>query len=1138
MSNLTQQIKDLISDQMPDFIKAEDPSFISFMKAYYEWMDNSDLQYDVNGGANTNGTIYQTRRLLDYADIDKTTSEFLSHFKNSFLPYFPEDILSDKAKLVKNIREFYQKKGSQESLKFLFRVLYGQEIELSYPKENILRASDGKWFVPQSFKLTTSNTSPTFDIESIKKRKAIGSSSSASCIIEGVYKTIDAATNQEIYQIYVSNVNRKFVNGENLDVYYTDDSGQAVYLFSEKIIGSLSRVSINPNYRGLKYRTGDPVVLTGGLSTVDPQVTKAVAQINQVSTGGLQTVVVTAGGYGFRQYPNSSIAIIPAAGDSGNGAAAVISSIDSGNSVTLQIRTDSINSYASIQLSAANYGLPNAVTTTVNSSLNTALAATNITVGPIKTVTISSAGSNYAEVPTFDVTSLYDTSNTPQNLLDLGKIAAVSVLSGGIGYNSAVDTIRVVGVGIGSNAQFTFANNASGTITSVTVTQSGEGYSTNPELAITSSTGSGAQLRGYLYGDGETLTATVDQIGRIQNFILLNRGSGYISQPNVSLRIKDVTIASVGETIGLISEGDYVYQGTSPNVGNYTFYATVDSYDSANSKVRMYNYIGNLDVTANLKFDTFNVAVSGLSSASVITYGNGQARANAEFLDGLLKSNGYFLNTDGFLSADKKLQDSDKYHNFSYVIVAEKALESYRKSLLDILHPSGTKLIGYNQLINTEDDIVAPTSNVYSSNTSNSSGTVDASVFVYNLQPEFKMNLKFNSNNNSTIFTDSVGNYTEITYRSFDGAAQPSQNSTTQYFSNTLFIPNSTKITVSRYSGSYLIVPVQNTIFNTANSWCVEGFYYSTNQVHPDATSQTIWSYGDSSPGGALGPKLKLQLSTSSRTLTLAISDSGPNGSFGGFTSLTSVAGVISSNSWNHIAVVHDKPNKRFRIYSNGIFRAETNAPYTTTANNILSGNLTIGGEALSNTQGIFAPGYYDEFTIRSTIPYTSNSVANVSTYTVPTEPFNHLQVILQTTTQDGFAVAGNNTVFTTAKANDLIVIDSANESRKQVKRIISIANSTSMNIESSTAYIGDGRLTTNSSSNDVIVISNTSSISIQAGDYISYNIASNVYIALVSSVSGNNLTLNATPYSSNTGVLYLVYPTFNDVSYEIISTD
>jgi hypothetical protein len=96
-----------------------------------------------------------------------------------------------------------------------------------------------------------------------------------------------------------------------------------------------------------------------------------------------------------------------------------------------------------------------------------------------------------------------------------------------------------------------------------------------------------------------------------------------------------------------------------------------------------------------LKFATFNAGIS-----NAVSYGNGLAKANAEFLNGLIRYDGFYLNTDGFLSADKRLQDAVKYHNYSYVVIAEKALEEYRQALLDIIHPSGMKLLGYNQLLN------------------------------------------------------------------------------------------------------------------------------------------------------------------------------------------------------------------------------------------------------------------------------------------------------------------------------------------------------------------------------------------------------------------------------------------------------
>jgi len=726
--SIDQKISLLIQDQLPDFVQADYPAFINFIKAYYEWMEQ------------TTGVTYSTRKLLDYADVDETTDEFLQYFKTKFLPYFPENILSDKAKLIKTIREFYQKKGSEESLQFLFRVLYNQEISISYPKENILKASDGKWYVPQVFKLTSSNTSPSLDLTNLKKRRGLGTESSSSCVIESAYKTIDPITNQEIFEIYVSNVNRKFLNGENLEISYVAANGSIVYLFSETIIGSLSKVEIDPNNRGLTYKSGDPVVINGGLSAINP--VKAIATVGDVTSGQIQSISVVKGGYGFRVYANSLINIANTGSDiTGSGATAKISSI--GTTTTLNVRTDTINSHASILLSSSNYQFSNFASSNTNTELWRALRKESISVGPINGVTLADKGTNYTQVPLLTPVSYYNTdesilyyptietssanaalwANTRQSLLDLGRVAYVDVVRGGLGYNSSTDTI--IPISLGSGATFTFTNDANGTITAVTVTNAGEGYN-SIDLTINSTGGSGAELIAYRYGEGAELSSAVDAVGRILNFNLLNRGSGYISTPNVSMKIMDLVISGwPGEDIGTILENDIVYQGTSLAVNQYTYKATVDSYNAATTTVRVFDYSGTINLSDKLKFQSFNAAIT----TSTI-YGNGQARANAIFYDGLVKSNGYFLNTDGFLSADKKLQDSEKYHNFSYVIIAEKALEDYRQALLDILHPSGMKMIGYNQLLNIDKTKNISTSNVYTSNTQNNSGTISLGSYI------------------------------------------------------------------------------------------------------------------------------------------------------------------------------------------------------------------------------------------------------------------------------------------------------------------------------------------------------------------------------------------------------------------------
>ena len=94
-------------------------------------------------------------------------------------------------------------------------------------------------------------------------------------------------------------------------------------------------------------------------------------------------------------------------------------------------------------------------------------------------------------------------------------------------------------------------------------------------------------------------------------------------------------------------------------------------------------------------------------------YGDGRARANALFANGLIEFNGFYLNTDGFPSSDKKLQDDRLYHNFSYIIQSQKNLIDFETPLKNIVHPAGMSVISKTILRSNLDTESKVTSNVH-----------------------------------------------------------------------------------------------------------------------------------------------------------------------------------------------------------------------------------------------------------------------------------------------------------------------------------------------------------------------------------------------------------------------------------------
>ena len=111
MRQLERFISPFIANQFPSIYKEEGPLFIAFVKAYFEWLETQDQ------------VLYDSRRLLEYKDIDKTVDIFINEFKKKYMFPIPEDIAGDKRLLQKHIKEVYGSKGTERGLKLLFQLL-------------------------------------------------------------------------------------------------------------------------------------------------------------------------------------------------------------------------------------------------------------------------------------------------------------------------------------------------------------------------------------------------------------------------------------------------------------------------------------------------------------------------------------------------------------------------------------------------------------------------------------------------------------------------------------------------------------------------------------------------------------------------------------------------------------------------------------------------------------------------------------------------------------------------------------------------------------------------------------------------------------------------------------------------------
>jgi hypothetical protein len=233
-----------------------------------------------------------------------------------------------------------------------------------------------------------------------------------------------------------------------------------------------------------------------------------------------------------------------------------------------------------------------------------------------------------------------------------------------------------------------------------------------------------------ILGDGSLFNATYNGVGNITKINISDYGEDYITQPKVSLKVQDIIVYGfLGKDVAFLPQrGDVIYQGD--KLITATYKATVDSIiklivqnDPTQSIyiVRVYNYTSLPDIFTQIKIQSksikFNIygnlsenqingiEISGITNGildglnydrfknGILVYGDGSAKATATFLNGLTISNGQYLDTTGQPSSYNILQ-SESYNNFTYQITVEKEISKYRKALLDLLHPTGMKVIG------------------------------------------------------------------------------------------------------------------------------------------------------------------------------------------------------------------------------------------------------------------------------------------------------------------------------------------------------------------------------------------------------------------------------------------------------------
>src|SRR6056300_745499 len=219
MTDIIKNISQLVEDQFPGIYKEDAPTLVAFLEAYYKFLE-TDPKYH----------LYLNRKMFENSDIDTVEEELIIHFKEKYLKDFDFDTVLDKRFIIKNILDLYSSKGSETSVKLLFRMLFNKNVEVYYPAQDILKPSSSQWVNPTYLELTYSPRTKDFLNAQIR-----GVNSGATAFIESI---VTKRLNGRLLDIaFISNVKGSFQTGE-----YITDNGNLTNV--PRSSGSMNRIEI------------------------------------------------------------------------------------------------------------------------------------------------------------------------------------------------------------------------------------------------------------------------------------------------------------------------------------------------------------------------------------------------------------------------------------------------------------------------------------------------------------------------------------------------------------------------------------------------------------------------------------------------------------------------------------------------------------------------------------------------------------------------------------------------------------------------------------------------------------------------------------------------------------------------------
>ena len=393
------------------------------------------------------------QQLLEFRDPDKVISNFLTKFRNEFLNTIPENLDGsvDKRKLIKNIKSVYRAKGTNRGHEIFFRMLFGLPSETIYPRENMLRISDGKWTTNKILRAIAFAGS---DTSLLIGRTITGQSSGATAIVEAVSKFQIGANEITEFTLGGSSIQGTFQTGEEVRGTESDDASVFIKATTSGIPGTISITN-----DGFLSAENDSVPITGGG-------TGSIIQVNAIGNGGITDFIIDDAGNSFEIGDDL---VFNNANTDGGGAVAKVSLVNGG--LTPEDSTSTTDDHIILEDETVRGD---------SYTGNKVVQESGTGINDITDIRIINPGSNYTTLPTITVTSSAgESAKILANGNNIGRVLGLKIVEPGAEYHQSPTppTLSVPGVMILKDITGTFVadqgmtslDSSSSTITATSV---------------------------------------------------------------------------------------------------------------------------------------------------------------------------------------------------------------------------------------------------------------------------------------------------------------------------------------------------------------------------------------------------------------------------------------------------------------------------------------------------------------------------------------------------------------------------------------------------------------------------------------------------------------------------------------------